>query len=262
MPDRITHTDAFAFHLTALGWRVAAAAALWIAGSWAIALARRACRSALAARRVDTEVIQHTETWVRVASHLVLLVTVMGVLGMQTTGLAALLVAAGIAIGAAWSGLLSNLAAGVFLAVLRPFRVGDSVRAGGITGEVRELGLFATWIDTPDNASVMIGNKRMLSGCLINYSVNPYRRVTLTAHLSRDIAAPEVIDAMLHALREVPNVVSTPAPQVGILRLDADGTVLTVQPCCHDKDYAQVCSDTNQVIEKVLRSARDSARLP
>jgi small conductance mechanosensitive channel len=95
-----------------------------------------------------------------------------------------LIAAVGLAIGMAWSGLLANLAAGGFIIVLRPFKVGDFVTAGGVTGTVTEIGLFVTAINTPDNVLTLIGNNKIFGDTIQNYSHNAFRRVDLTAQLA------------------------------------------------------------------------------
>ena len=88
---------------------------------------------------------------------------ILGVFGVETTTFAALIAAAGVAIGLAWSGLLANFAAGAFLVILRPFKVGDFISAGGIMGTVKEIGLFVTTIDTLDNVKTFVGNNKLFS---------------------------------------------------------------------------------------------------
>ena len=112
---------------------------------------------------------------------IILVVAILGFFGVQTTTFAAVLAAAGIAIGMAWSGLLANFAAGVFLVIFRPFKTGDFVSAGGVTGTIHEIGLFVTTIDAPDNVRNIVGNNKIFGDNIQNYSTNPYRRVELVA---------------------------------------------------------------------------------
>jgi len=114
--------------------------------------------------------------------NIILVVAIRGYFGVETTSFAAILAAAGIAIGMAWSGLLANFAAGAFMVVLRPFKVGDFVTVGGITGTVKEVGLFVTALNTPDNVLTIIGNNKVFSDTIQNFSANPYRRVDLKAN--------------------------------------------------------------------------------
>ena len=128
---------------------------------------------------------------------MLLVIGILGYFGVETTSFAALIAALGIAIGAAWGGLLSNFAAGAFILVLRPFKVGDYVLAGEVEGTVRAIGLFTTAIDTPDNVNTMVGNAKVMNGTIKNFSHNPFRRVDLTAQLDHTVdaagrrAAPE-----------------------------------------------------------------------
>ena len=109
-----------------------------------------------------------------------------GDFSVETTSFAAIL-AAGIAIGMAWSGLLANFAAGAFMIVLRPFKVCDFVTAAGVTGTVKEIGLFVTAVVTPDNVLTMLGNNKIFSDTIQNFSANPYRRVDLKAQLAHSV---------------------------------------------------------------------------
>jgi hypothetical protein len=93
--------------------------------------------------------------------NIVLVVAILGYFGVETTSFVAILAAAGIAIGMAWGGLLANFAAGAFMIVLRPFKVGDFVTAAGITGTVKEIGLFVTALNTPDNVLTLVGNNKI-----------------------------------------------------------------------------------------------------
>jgi hypothetical protein len=112
---------------------------------------------------------------------------ILGYFGIQTTSFAAMLAGAGVAIGAAWSGMLGNFAAGAFMLVLRPFKVGDFVSIGGVTGTVRELGLFGTTIITPDNVMTIVGNGKVFGDTIQNFSVLPERRVERVAQLAASV---------------------------------------------------------------------------
>ena len=109
---------------------------------------------------------------------------ILGFFGVETTTFAALLAAGGVAIGVAWGGLLANFAAGAFLVFLRPFKPGDFVTAGGVTGTVESIGLFGTTLNTPDNVLTIVGNNKVFSDTIQNFSANPYRRVDLTVTIN------------------------------------------------------------------------------
>ena len=124
------------------------------------------------------------------------MVAILGFFGVETTSFAALVAAAGVAIGMAWSGLLANFAAGVFLVILQPIKVGDFATAGAVSGTVKEVGLFVTAIDTPDNVHTIVGNGKILGDTIQNFSHNSYRRVELAAQLAHGVDAQAAI-AML-----------------------------------------------------------------
>src|SRR5271157_587974 len=126
-------------------------------------------------QKIDPTLIRYVNNTLAALLNIVLAVAILGFFGVETTSFAALLAAAGVAIGMAWSGLLGNFAAGVFLIILQPFKVGDFVTAGGITGTIKEVGLFVTAIDTPDNVHAVVGNGKILGDTIQNFSHNSYR---------------------------------------------------------------------------------------
>lgn len=238
-------------YLVPLGWKLIGVIALWIVGGWVIKLAGKAASAALSRRKTDVTLAKYAEGGVVVGLRILLVVAILGMLGIETTSFAALLAAAGIAIGAAWAGLLANFAAGVFLVFLRPFKVGDMISAGGVTGTVIEIGLFATTLDTEDNIRVFIGNNTIFSVNIQNYSTNPYRRVDLTAQIAHDVNPSDAIQRLLEKVNGIPNVLTKPATEVHILTFNERGALLAVQPNCHNDHYWQVYFDTNKAIVEV-----------
>ncbi|WAS97044.1 mechanosensitive ion channel family protein [Nannocystis punicea] len=232
-------------------WKAVGAIVLWIVGGILISGAGRIVRGAMTARGIDPTFSHYVNSALSVLLKIVLLVAILGIFGVESTSFAAVLAAAGVAIGMAWSGLLANFAAGIFLVVLRPFRVGDAITGGGVTGDVREIGLFATTIDTGDNVRVFIGNNKLFSDNIINYSANPSRRVDLRAQLAHGVDPHQVIAALAARLPQIPNVVQTPGPQVGIFEYNAAGTLLYVRPFCNNLNFGQVVDDTQRVIGEV-----------
>ena len=168
----------------------------------------------------------------------------------------------GLAIGMAWSGLLANLAAGGFIIVLRPFKVGDFISASGATGTVTEIGLFVTAINTPDNVLTMVGNNKILSDNIQNFSDNAFRRVDLTAQLSGAADWQAAAALLRQRIASLDNVLAEPAVEVGILEFNLVGPVLAVRPYCHTDHYWQVYFDTNRVIKDALGEADFPAPTP
>ena len=241
----------FYTYVVPFGWKLIGALAVWIVGGWIVRLVRAALGRFLLSRQVDGTLIRYLDASANVLMKILVLVGVLGVLGIETTSFAALIAAVGIAIGAAWSGLLSNFAAGLFLMVLRPFKVGDFIQGGGMLGTVREIGLFVTAIDTPDNVRSFVGNAKLFSDTIQNFTTNPFRRVELTAQIAHSVKPADAIQRLRDRVVKIPNVLAAPAPSVEILTFNPMGTVIAVRPFCHTDHYWQVYFDTNKAIADV-----------
>jgi len=241
--------------LIAAGLKIVAAFAMWIVGRLLIRLSLRFLDRSLTHQNVDSTLVRYVTSALSVALNVALVVAILGFFGVETTTFAALIAAAGVAIGMAWSGLLANFAAGAFLVILRPIKVGDFVTAGGVTGTVREVGLFVTTIITPDNIVTFVGNNKIMSDTVQNFSANPYRRVDLVAQLSGATDHKAAIDLLKRRIAAIPNVLSQPAPDVEILQFNLAGPVLAVRPYTHTDHYWQVYFDTNRAIREALGEA-------
>ncbi len=241
--------------LTAVGLKILGALAIWIIGRWLIGLALNMMGKALTKQKIDPTLIRYIHSAVAALLNIALVIAILGFFGVETTSFAALIAAAGVAIGMAWSGLLSNFAGGVFLVILQPFKVGDFITAAGVTGTVEEIGLFATTLSTPDNIKTMVGNGKVFGDTIQNFSANPYRRVELTAQLAHDVDPQAAIALLKPALAKIPNVMATPAPDVEILTFNMAGPVLAVRPYCNNAHYWQVYFDTNRLIRETFAHA-------
>jgi small conductance mechanosensitive channel len=241
--------------VTAVGLRVVGAIILWIVGRALISLAVRLVTRALTIRHIDATITRYLANILTVVLNIVLVVAILGFFGVETTTFAALLAAAGVAIGIAWGGLLSSFAAGAFLIILQPFKTGDFVTAGGVTGTVTEIGLFVTTIDTPDNVKTIVGNNKVFADTIQNFSANPYRRVDLVAQLNHGVDHRDAVSRLKARLVKIPNVATNPAPDVEILSFNLAGPVLAVRPYCHNTHYWQVYFDTNRAIRETFGEA-------
>ena len=228
---------------------------LWFIGRWLIKFGLGLLNSAFKRSTIDATLLSYIKATLGVLLNIVLVVAILGYLGVETTSFAALLAAGGIAIGAAWGGLLAHFAAGVFLVLFRPFQVGDFVTAGGVTGTVDEIGLFVTSIDTPDNVKTLVANNTIFSDTIQNFSANPYRRVELVAQLDHSVDPDDAIAKFKAGLAQIDNVESNPAPDVEILEFTPMGPVLAVRPYCSNDHYWQVYFDTNRLIRKTCGDA-------
>lgn len=241
--------------LTALGIKVIGAILIWLVGRWLINFAVRLLSKSLKRQSMDITIVTYITNVLSITLQIILIVAILGFFGVETTSFAALLAAGGIAIGAAWSGLLANFAAGAFLILFRPFNVGDFINAGGVTGTVEEIGLFVTTINTMDNVKTIIGNNKIFADNIQNFSANPYRRVDLVAQLDHSVNVQDAIQLLKDQLSKIPNVMPEPAPDVEILEFNLSGPVLAVRPYCHNNDYWQVYFDTNKAIKESFGEA-------
>jgi small conductance mechanosensitive channel len=217
---------------------------------------------AMATREFDVTLTRYLETALRIVLNAALIVAILGFFGVETATFAALLAAGGVAIGVAWRGLLANFAAGAFLIFLRPFKVGDVVSAGGVTGTVESIGLFATVINSPDNVKNIVGNNKIFSDNIQNYSANSYRRVDLTATINNVVDHRDAIRLIRERLSRIPNVLSSPAPDVEIVQFTPAGPLLCVRPYCRNDHYWQVYFDTNRLIREAFGEAGYPSPMP
>ncbi|MDN4017321.1 mechanosensitive ion channel family protein [Zwartia panacis] len=247
---------------TDVGIKVLAAIVFWVIGRWLIGTAVSMVRRSLEKQKADPTVLRYVGSVITVTLNVLLVVGILGYFGIQTTTFAALIAAAGVAIGVAWSGLLANFAAGAFMVVLRPLKVGDFVTVAGVTGTVMELGLFTTTINTPDNVQVMVGNNKVFADNIQNFSHNPFRRVDLKCQLSGAADHNAAMQLLREKISAIPNVLAEPAVVVEILEFNLVGPVLAVRPFCSNDNYWQVYFDTNRVIRESLSAAGFPAPMP
>jgi small conductance mechanosensitive channel len=248
--------------LSDLAIKIGAAILFWIIGRWLIGRVTAMAEAAMGRNQIDPTLTKYLGSILAVVLNVALVLGILGYFGFQTTSFAALIAGAGVAIGVAWSGMLGNFAAGAFMLVLRPFKVGDFVSAGGTLGTVRELGLFATTLVTPDNVVTLIGNGKVFGDTIQNFSALPVRRVDRTAQLAVGVDPVEAMARLRDAIATIPNVALTPAPEVSLLDINLNGTVIAVRSYTHTDHYWQVYFDTNEAMVRVGREAGWPAPMP
>ncbi len=258
--------DALATFATSTLWplviKVVVALAFWIIGRWLIGKVITLVQTAMNRNSIDPTLTKYLGSILSVVLNIALVIGILGYFGIETTSFAALVAGAGVAIGAAWSGMLGNFAAGAFMLILRPFKVGDFVSVGGVTGTVKELGLFGTTLVTPDNVLTMVGNGKIFADTIQNYSALPVRRVDRTAQVAWGVEPADAIARYKAALATIPNVSKDPAPDVTLLDMNASGPVIAIRPYTHTDHYWQVYFDTNQMMIRVANEAGWPAPMP
>jgi len=238
-----------------LAIKVLAAIAFWIVGRWLIGKVIAVIQTAMSRNNIDPTLTKYAGSIIAVALNIALVLGILGYFGIETTSIAAMLAGAGVAIGLAWSGLLAHFAAGAFLLILRPFKVGDVISGGGTLGTVKEIGLFATTIITPDNVMTVVGNNKLFSDNIQNFTALPVRRVDRIVQLANGVDPVDAIVRFRSAVAAIPNVAQHPAPEVSLLDFKLEGPQISVRPYTHNDHYWQVWFDTSEAIARVCAEA-------
>ncbi|WP_442265108.1 mechanosensitive ion channel family protein [Tenacibaculum sp. ZS6-P6] len=204
--------------------KVAAALLLLIIGLWVIGIITKTVKKLMEKRDIDTSLRGFLGSLVNWTLKIFLLVTVAGQLGVETTSFAAIIAAAGLAIGMALQGSLSNFAGGALIMIFRPFKVGDYIEAQGEQGVVKDIQIFTTKLNTVDNKEVIIPNGILSNGNIINYSSEEKRRVDLTFGVSYDADIKQTRKVLLSVIENTPFTLKNPEPVVLVGEL-ADSSV-------------------------------------
>src|SRR5262245_1407381 len=191
---------------------------------------------------------------------IVVVIIALGQLGIQTTSLLAVLSAAGLAIGLALQGSLTNFASGLLLILFRPIKQGDFVRAAGVEGTVQEVQMLTTTLHSVDNLRLTVPNAKIMQDTITNYSVTPTRRIELTVGVSYDDDLQQVKYVLAALIAEEPGILKDPAPFVGVAKLGESRVDVVVQAWVQRADVRQVRSG---VLEKIKCAfAQQAIRLP
>jgi small conductance mechanosensitive channel len=221
----------------------------WVLATWA----KRWTITALRHLPLDATLKPLLASLVRYTILVITVVLVLGQFGFQTTSLIAMIGAAGLAIGLALQGTLSNVAAGVMLLVLRPFRVGQYVLVGGISGTVQEIGLFTTILTTRDLVYVSVPNSAVWSGVITNYTREPLRRISFTLPVDFANDLDHVEKTILDALEGNAHALKTPEPSAGVSDLQEYAVRISVNCCVRSEDYWKALPS----IQKDVKAALD-----
>jgi small conductance mechanosensitive channel len=224
----------------------------WIAASWAARVTRTAVDRA---SWMDVTLKPLASSIVR---YFVLIVTVVAVLsqfGVETTSVIAVLGAAGLAIGLALQGTLSNVAAGVMILVLRPFKVGDYVEAGGRAGTIKDVGLFSTELATPDNIFISVPNTAIIGGAITNFSRHGTRRIDIIVGIGYGANIDHAFDVLGKLASADSRVLKDPAVHLSVRELADSAVNLGLMFWVNAADYFQVLWDMNKEVKQGLDAA-------
>lgn len=211
-----------------------------------IRLLNKFVRQILNKRNIDPSVKSFVGSLVYVTLMILLIISVVGALGVQTTSFAALLASAGVAIGMALSGNLSNFAGGLIILIFKPYKVGDYIESQGVSGSVKEIQIFHTVLNTPDNKIIYVPNGSLSSSAVINYSYQTTRRVEWTFGVEYGTDYEEVKRQLEEILQQDTRVLSVPAPQVALNQLADSSVNFVVRVWVKSGDYWDVFFDINK----------------
>ena len=237
-------------YFTEFGVHIISAIAILLIGLWVAKLFTKLLIKVLRRRDVDPTLTGFLSSSLKFTLYLFVTIAAVGQLGIETTSFIAVLGAAGLAVGLALQGSLSNLASGIMLVIFRQIKVGQFVEGGGASGTVEKIGIFNTTLVTIDNKVVYIPNSKLINDNIINYNEKEIRRVDMVFGISYgdDIArAKTIINSILSADSRI---LKDPAPQVVVAKLDDSSVNINVRPWVKTPDYWDVHFDLLELIKK------------
>lgn len=230
----------------------------WFAAGWI----RRISRRALTAARVDPILVPFVSGIIHVLAIVIVAVTSVGVLGVETGSFVAVIGAAGLAIALAFQGTFSNFASGVMLLTFRPFEVGHVVEVGGVTGSVKEVGIFTCLLTTPDNIQIRVPNSQIFGQTIKNFSASDTRRIDMVIGVGYDDDLGVAVRTCQDVLAADPRVMDEPATVVAVSELGDSSVNLVVRPWVKADDYWATRWDLTRALKEQLEAAGCSIPFP
>jgi small conductance mechanosensitive channel len=232
--------------------RLALAIITLIVGLWIIGGVTRLFKASMKKSKVDATLIPFMSNLCSWILKLLLFISVASMVGIATTSFIAVLGAAGLAIGLALQGSLSNFAGGVLVMIFKPYKVGDLIETEGHLGVVKEVQIFNTIIISPQNKQIIIPNGLSSNGSIVNYTAEGQLRVDLSIGIAYDADISKAKSVLLNVLTQHDKVLSEPAPFVGVVELADSSVNLAVRPYCKVEDYWDVFFDINEQMKVAL----------
>jgi small conductance mechanosensitive channel len=230
----------------------------WVAAGWV----KRVARRALAATHVDPILVPFVSGIIHVVAIVMVAVTAVGVLGVETGSFVAVIGAAGLAIALAFQGTFSNFASGVMLLTFRPFEVGHVVEVGGVTGGVKEVGIFTCLLTTPDNVQIRVPNSQIFGQTIKNFSASETRRIDLVIGVGYDDDLGVAIRTCQDVVAADPRVLDDPETVVAVHELGDSSVNLVVRPWVKAEEYWATRWDLTRALKEQLEAAGCSIPFP
>lgn len=242
-------------YIETYGIPVLKAIAIYIIGSWIIKKLMKVIKAVMSKKSYDESLQKFLVNLVGWALKIFLIITVVGTLGVETTSFAALIAAAGLAIGMALQGSLANFAGGVLLMIFKPYKIGDLVEAQDALGVVKEIEIFTTKLVSPDNKLIIVPNGAMANGNITNYTAEGKIRVDTVIGVAYEEDIKQVKDVLLKVLTDNPKVLKNPAPSVNVMELADSSVNFAVRPFSKPEDYWDVYFETYENCKIALDKA-------
>ena len=225
------------------GLKAIAAIVILILGLRLAKTGRRGLERLMSRSSLDPTLSRFAANVTEVGLGIITLILVLGQMGIETASFLTVLASAGLAVGLALQGSLSNLAAGVLLIIFRPFRVGDYIESGGFAGSVEEIQLLVTLLATPDNRVVIVPNSKLVAEVVINYSVKSTRRLDLIFGVAYGEDLERVHTIIAQVVAEDDRILADPAPTIGVIGLGDNSVNFAVRPWVQRDDFLNVMMD-------------------
>ena len=237
------------------GPKVIGAIIIWIVGLWVIKMLIKGIKKTLERGDYDVSLKKFLINLINWALKIVLIIVVLGTVGVETTSFAAILAAAGLAVGLALQGSLANFAGGVLIMLFKPFKVGALIEAQGETGVVKQIEIFTTKLTGLSNREIIIPNAALSNGNIINYTTEGTRRVDLTFGVGYDSDIKKTKEVLMNVIASHPKVLKEPAPTVNVSALADSSVNFAVRPWCNAEDYWAVYFEVTENTKEALDAA-------
>jgi small conductance mechanosensitive channel len=232
--------------------KIALAILTLIVGWWLIGRINHGFKKLLTRKKVDISLVPFLCSMTNATLKVLLFVSVASMVGIETTSFVAVLGAASLAVGFALQGSLANFAGGVLILLFKPFKVGDLIESDGVLGVVQSITVLNTILATPADNTAILPNGQVANNKVLNYTKENSRRVDLTVGIGYDEDIEKAKKVLVEALKNVPNVLESPAPFVGVLGFGDSSVDLVVRPYAKSAEYWNVYFAANEAIKKAL----------
>lgn len=240
---------------TEYGIKVLGAIIIWIVGSWVIKKLLNGTRKVMSQKNYDESLQKFLLNLLGWALRILLILAILAKLGVETTSFAAILAAAGLAVGMALQGSLGNFAGGVLLMIFKPIKIGDLIEAQGEIGVVKEIEIFTTKLTGLSNREIIIPNGALSNGNIINYTTEGTRRVDLVFGVGYDSDIKKTKEVLMQVLISHPKILKDPAPTVNVMELADSSINFATRPWCKAEDYWDIYFEVTEQVKEALDAA-------